>query len=240
MFLLSPAPHCAPHFPLLLRSSYNYQGKFLLLAAQQGISLLFCIVAKRFLHGRVGFEVPDVKREQLMASLWPGFLNVANIVVGWYGMALVNIPLFLCVRRTATAIVLFTEYWIRNKVETPGTQLSVAFICLGALVAGWDVILQGDSLGLVYTMVNNFLTAWSHTESKVFADKYNCHGCVRRRRRWRRRRRRRGPCPLDYCLALTPAPLSLSRLGPSSQLWHRALQFNLGAAAHAARRDAAR
>ena len=138
--------------------------------------MLFCVFAKRFLQGRVGFEVPDVKPDALRASLWPGFLNVANIVVGWYGMALVNIPLFLCVRRTATAIVLFTEYWIRGKVETPGTQLSVAFICLGALIAGWDVILQGDSMGLIYTMVNNFLTAWSHTESKVFADKFNCHG----------------------------------------------------------------
>ena len=87
-----------------LLSSYNYQGKFLLLAAQQGISLLFCVLAKRFLAGMPGFEVPDVRMETLRESLWPGFLNVANIVVGWYGMALVNIPLFLCVRRTATAM----------------------------------------------------------------------------------------------------------------------------------------
>jgi len=160
------------------RSTYNYKAKFILLAAQQGLSLLFCVLAKRYLQGRSGFEVPEVSPEALRASLWPGFLNVANIVVGWYGMALVNIPLFLCVRRTATAVVLLTEYWIRNKVEQPSTQLSVALICLGALVAGWDVILQGDSLGLMYTMMNNFLTAWSHTESKVFADKFNCHGCV--------------------------------------------------------------
>jgi hypothetical protein len=87
-----------------LLSSYNYKGKFMLLAAQQSVSLLFCLFSKRFLSGRSGFEVPDVKREMLLESLWPGFLNVANIVVGWYGMALVSIPLFLCVRRTATAM----------------------------------------------------------------------------------------------------------------------------------------
>ena len=87
-----------------LLSSYNYKGKFLLLAAQQGVSLLFCLFAKRFLVGRPGFEVPDIKRDQLVDSLWPGLLNVANIVVGWYGLALVSVPLFLCVRRTATAM----------------------------------------------------------------------------------------------------------------------------------------
>lgn len=119
-----------------------------------------------------------MRQDILRASLWPGFLNVANIVVGWYGMALVNIPLFLCVRRTATAIVLFTEFWIRGKVESSGIQLSVGLIVAGAVIAGWDVILGGDSLGLMYTMMNNFLTAYSHTESKVFADKYNCHGYV--------------------------------------------------------------
>jgi len=118
----------------------------------------------------------------LRAALWPGLLNVANIVVGWYGMALVNIPMFLCVRRTATAIVLLTEYWIRGKVESSEIQLSVGLICAGALIAGWDVIfLHGDTLGLMYTMMNNFLTAYSHTESKVFADRFNCHGCVSKR-----------------------------------------------------------
>ena len=158
-------------------SSYNYQAKFILLAAQQATSLFFCMLFKRYLAGTPGFEVPDVHMGALRASLWPGLLNVANIVVGWYGMALVNIPLFLCVRRTATAIVLFTEYWIRGKIESSEIQLSVGLICAGALIAGWDVIfLHGDTLGLVYTMTNNFLTAYSHTESKVFADRFNCHG----------------------------------------------------------------
>ena len=87
-----------------LLSSYNYKGKFMLLAMQQAVSLLFCVLAKRLLAGRPGFEVPDVRRDVLRDALWPGFLNVANIVVGWYGMALVSIPLFLCIRRTATAM----------------------------------------------------------------------------------------------------------------------------------------
>lgn len=159
-----------------LLSSYNYKGKFMLLAAQQGFSLLFCMFAKRFLAGRPGFEVPDVKRETFVDSLWPGFLNVANIVVGWYGMALVNIPLFLCVRRTATAMVLVTEYFIRGRVEDGPTQCAVGLIVGGAVIAGWETLASGDSLGLAYTMLNNVLTAWSHSQSKAFADKFNCHG----------------------------------------------------------------
>lgn len=87
-----------------LLSSYNYNGKFILLTLQQAVSLLFCVYAKRFLAGRLGFDVPDVKREVLVDSIWPGILNVANIVVGWAGMALVSVPLFLCIRRTATAM----------------------------------------------------------------------------------------------------------------------------------------
>jgi hypothetical protein len=87
-----------------LLSSYKYEGKFILLMLQQLVSLGFCFFAKHALNGVPGFGVPDLKRDELRASIWPGLLNVANIVVGWYGMALVNIPLFLCVRRTATAM----------------------------------------------------------------------------------------------------------------------------------------
>lgn len=28
-------------------------------------------------------------------------------------------------------------------------------------------------------MLNNVLTAWSHSQSKAFADKFKCHGCVK-------------------------------------------------------------
>lgn len=87
-----------------LLSSYKYEGKFLLLAVQQLVSLLFCLFSGAYLKGVPGFEVPPIRRAELRESIWPGILNVANIVVGWYGMALVNIPLFLCVRRTATAM----------------------------------------------------------------------------------------------------------------------------------------
>jgi hypothetical protein len=226
---------CAPTTRALCsckpRSTYNYKAKFILLAAQQGLSLLFCVLAKRYLQGRSGFEVPEVSPEALRASLWPGFLNVANIVVGWYGMALVNIPLFLCVRRTATAVVLLTEYWIRNKVEQPSTQLSVALICLGALVAGWDVILQGDSLGLMYTMMNNFLTAWSHTESKVFADKFNCHGCVLLPQPT--------PPPQKAPHTLSCAPIPHTHLPLPFQVWHSAVQLHISPAALPPRRHSA-
>lgn len=65
-----------------LLSSYKYEGKFLLLAVQQLISLLFCFFAGAFLKGVPGFEVPKIRRAELRESIWPGILNVANIVVG--------------------------------------------------------------------------------------------------------------------------------------------------------------
>lgn len=159
-----------------LLSSYKYEGKFILLMLQQLVSLAFCFFAKHALKGVPGFDVPTIRRDELRASVWPGLLNVANIIVGWYGMALVNIPLFLCVRRTATAMVLLSEYFIRGRVEPMSVQLSVILVVSGAVIAGWETIVAGDPLGLIYTMMNNVLTAWSHSESKSFADRFKCHG----------------------------------------------------------------
>ena len=103
--------------------------------------------------------------------------------------------------------MLLSEYFIRNRTEPMHVQISVALVVCGAIIAGWETLIavserrhgraggrvrvtqrpfscfpppcpQGDALGLVYTMLNNVLTAWSHSQSKSFADKFKCHGWV--------------------------------------------------------------
>jgi len=43
----------------------------------------------------------DLRRSTIV-----GVLFVSNIAIGWYGLKLVNIPMFLCIRRTATFFTL--------------------------------------------------------------------------------------------------------------------------------------
>ena len=101
--------------------------------------------------------------------------RLQNIVVGWYGLQLVNIPLFLCIRRTTTAFTLLTEYLILGRRQSVAVMLAVGLIMLGALVAGWES-LQSDWLGLSYTLLNNVLTAVAMAVTKRFSDKTGTSG----------------------------------------------------------------
>lgn len=126
-----------------------------------------------------GMAIPDLSMPAFKRSLLPGMLFVVNIVVGWYGLQLVPIPMFLAVRRTTTAFTLLAEYFILKKVAGPSTQLSVAFIVLGALIAGYPSF-TSDYVGFMYTIANNILTAIAMSVTKRFSDdfRFNAFGVV--------------------------------------------------------------
>ena len=71
-------------------SGFRYDSKFIMLSQQLGASLVFVAFAQRFLAGVPGFEVPAFSWETLRRSSLSGVLFVCNIVVGWYGLHLVN------------------------------------------------------------------------------------------------------------------------------------------------------
>ena len=66
----------------VLLSVYKFDAKFTMLAYQLALSLLFCLIAKRWLSGIPGLEIPDFKREILMKSIAPGMVFTLNIVIG--------------------------------------------------------------------------------------------------------------------------------------------------------------
>jgi hypothetical protein len=45
-------------------------------------------------------------------------------LAGWYGLELVNVPLFLCIRRTTTAFTLIAEWLLLGRVQTLTVQSS--------------------------------------------------------------------------------------------------------------------
>jgi solute carrier family 35 protein len=124
---------------------------------------------QRFLHSVPGLEIPDITFENVKLSIVPGALFVANIVVGWYGLRLVSLPLFLAVRRTNAAFTLLAEAIMLKKLQTTEINASVGLIVLGAIIAGAPT-LNADWLGFAYTLGNNVMTASSMTTTKRFSD----------------------------------------------------------------------
>jgi hypothetical protein len=89
-------------------------------------------------------------------------VNVANVACGFYGMRVVDVPLFLCFRRTAAAFVLVMEFLYFRKKPLPTIAFAVALTCVGALIAGVPVM-QSQGPGLLWLMGNNVFTALSLT-----------------------------------------------------------------------------
>jgi solute carrier family 35 protein len=156
-------------------SVYAFDAKFLLLAMQLGMSVAFCSFAKARLQHIPGLELPDFNWDLARASVPMGLLFFANVAVGWYGLQLVNVPMFLCVRRTATAFTLAAEWYVLRKSASPVVRGAVGLIVAGAVVAGWES-LSRDWLGYVYTLGNNAFTALSLTHTKKFSDRTGVRG----------------------------------------------------------------
>lgn len=64
--------------------------------------------------------------------------NICNTIAGFLGLRFVDIPMFLCIRRTTTAFTLLSEYFIMHKVAPRKIRISIYIVTLGAIVAGCD------------------------------------------------------------------------------------------------------
>ena len=157
-------------------SAYKFDATFTLLGLQMLLTLLFCTFLRINCAGVAGLEVPkQLDGATLRASLLPGLLFVGNIAVGFYGIKLVSIPMFLTVRRTTTIFTLLAEYLVLGRVASPAVAFGVLLTVMGAVVAGSES-LTTDWLGFLYTLGNNAMTAASWSATKRFSD---VHGLTR-------------------------------------------------------------
>ena len=125
-------------------------------------------------------------------SLIVGMLFVANIAVGWVGLRLVNIPMFLCIRRTTTFFTMIVQFLILRQVPSMPVFVAVLIIVVGTLTAGFSDM--GDEyVGYVFTLGNNILTAAYLVVSKRFSDSTDTKGFG-----------------LVYYTSITALPLSLA------------------------------
>lgn len=150
-----------------LLSSYNFNCIFLLLASQMILQLGMCIVSRDYFGNP--FKVPKYDRATHSLSWKLGVLYVANVAVGLVGLSMVNVPMFFCVRRLVSPMILLYEYMFFSKVADVNVQGAVGLIVAGTVLAGWDT-LNSDLRGYVVTFINNLCTAASSSSQKQFSD----------------------------------------------------------------------
>jgi solute carrier family 35 len=108
-------------------------------------------------------------------SLPLGLLFVLNIAVGWWGLAIVNVPMFLAIRRTTTVMTMAVEFAMLGTVPSSQTRLAVCVIMLGTIVAGWESF-NSDYKGYLFTLMNNAITAIQLNFAKHFRDRHKVEG----------------------------------------------------------------
>lgn len=161
-----------------LLSTWNFEPKFFMLGLQMCMTMSVCLFlqSRPDLAALPGLEVPPrVDWAVATSGVGSGVLFVVNIAVGLVGLQLVNVPMFLAIRRTNAAFSLAAEWWVLGRVASAETGASVVLIVLGAVVAGWDS-LNRDGVGYMWTVANNVLTALAVSYSKKFSDAHSLRG----------------------------------------------------------------
>jgi hypothetical protein len=159
----------------LILSSYNFQATFLLLCGQAGAGLVFSLLAMRFFPLPL-LQLPSkVEMTNLVAALPIGGLYVLNLAVSWWGLSLVNVPMFLCIRRTTTILTMIVEYYIMGTVPSSGSRVAVLIMMVGTLVAGSESF-TSDYMGYLFILANNLVTAIHGNLAKRFSSIYGVKG----------------------------------------------------------------
>jgi len=127
------------------------------------------------MQGVPGVYVPPFKWSVYVESIPVGVLFVVNIAIGWYGMQLIDVPMFFCLRRTTTILTMVGEYFLLGTQQSGLVVSSVLIIMAGTIMAGYTDL--GDNLiGYMYTFMNNVFTALYLNVSRRFSDRTETKG----------------------------------------------------------------
>jgi len=137
---------------------YRHQFKsfFVLSAGQLLASVVFTILGTQIFPTIV--KLRRLKVTQLLKILPLSLVNSLNAVLGFAGLRLVNIPMFLVLRRLTTPLVLFFEYFFMNKIASPLVKKAISVAMVGTLIAG-SSDLTFNMFGYIFTFSNNVSTA---------------------------------------------------------------------------------
>lgn len=159
-----------------LFSVYGFQFPFFVMSLQLTFALAITSMFKVFPQ-YAPTPMPPFSVKTLKEAVPQSALFVLNVIVSFQGMARVNIPLFLCLRRTTLAFVMLGEVVILGNSFKFSTKSFVGLIVCGAIVAGWDSLMdaaaEATPEAFAYVVVNNLCTALFLNLSKQFQNQHN-------------------------------------------------------------------
>jgi len=140
----------------MLFSRHGFKLFFVLSTGQLLASVVLSILGSKIFPTIVKLRL--LKFTQLLKILPLSIVNSMNAVLGFAGLRLVNIPMFLVLRRLTTPLVLFFEYFFMNKIASPLVKKAIGVAMVGTLIAG-SSDLTFNLFGYLFTFSNNFCTA---------------------------------------------------------------------------------
>ena len=84
-------------------------------------------------------------------------VTLINVLCGIYGLVLVNVPMFIALRRLNTVFIYLYDVLILMKSIQLNVALSVILMAIGTLIAGAND-LNADYIGYLFVIFNNLLT----------------------------------------------------------------------------------
>ena len=138
----------------LVLSSYNFNFPVCITLFQQlGAGLIISLLS---MCGLV--KVPSITQVIGKDSILVSLAFLSNTICGFAGLRLVDIPMFLTLRRLTTIFTLLGEYIFLHQYQSGSVVLSLAVIMIGAIIAGYST-LTNNIYGLLFTLGNDVLTA---------------------------------------------------------------------------------
>lgn len=98
-----------------------------------------------------------------------------NLAVGWWGLALVDVPMFLAIRRTTTIITMIIEFFVLRTAPSMGVRLAVGVMMMGTIIAGYETF-NDDFRGYMFVLMNNTITAVQLNFAKKFCNDHDVQG----------------------------------------------------------------
>ncbi|ETV90484.1 hypothetical protein H310_14727 [Aphanomyces invadans] len=142
-------------FTKTIITTYNWNAVYSLAAIQH----LFTVVLVSAAHKLHLITLPSMSASCFFRTALPmAALHSANNIVGFMCMGLVNMPMYLVLRRLTTFKVMLLEILWRNQVIPDAMKASLLLAAVGSLVAGFnDATYNG--YGYVLVVAQNCCTA---------------------------------------------------------------------------------
>lgn len=140
----------------MLFTEHEFKLFFFLSTGQHLTTVVLSIIGTNLFPTTV--QLRQFEFKQLLRILPLSLVNSLNAVLGFSGLRLVNIPMFLVLRRITTPIVLFFEFVFMKKTSSPLVKKAIAIAVVGTLIAG-STDLSFEPFGYLFTLGNNLCTA---------------------------------------------------------------------------------